>query len=194
MLVERFENALFEIHSELRQRLLELVTLPRVADITDARRMRRILEEARPDVIFHAAAHKHVPMMEWNPGEAIKNNVVGTRLIVVLAAELGVPHFVMISTDKAVRPSSVMGASKRVAELYVQGMAQRSRTTAFVAVRFGNVLGSSGSVIPTFKKQIAAGGPLTVTDPEKRSVPCPSAMCTRARSARGSRRQAKASP
>ncbi|MFH1811250.1 MAG: nucleoside-diphosphate sugar epimerase/dehydratase [Pseudomonadota bacterium] len=166
LLVERFENALFEIHSELRAHHPNLALTPCIADITDHARMQRLLEQHRPDVVLHAAAHKHVPMMEWNPGEAIKNNVLGTKGLTELCAAAGVGHFVMISTDKAVNPSSVMGASKRVAELYVQGMDQRTPGTTFVSVRFGNVLGSSGSVIPIFKKQIEAGGPVCVTHPE----------------------------
>lgn len=168
LLVERYENALFEIHRELGGRPTEVAITPCVADVTDAQRMRSLFRKARPDVIFHSAAHKHVPMMEWNPGEALKNNVLGTQVVADLAAELGVRQFVMISTDKAVNPTGVMGASKRVAELYVQCLAQRAPSTRFVSVRFGNVLGSSGSVVPIFKEQIAHGGPVTVTHPEMR--------------------------
>ena len=165
VLVDRFENALFEIHGELARSFPDVLCEPRVADVADRRRVERVLAEFGCDVLFHAAAHKHVPMMEWNPSEAVKNNVGGTQALADLAHAFGVGHFVLISTDKAVNPASVMGASKRVAELYVQAMAQRSQTI-YVSVRFGNVLGSAGSVIPTFKRQIAAGGPVTVTHPE----------------------------
>jgi FlaA1/EpsC-like NDP-sugar epimerase len=165
VLVERFENALFEVHRELIAAYPELAIEPQIGDVTDARRMEQLFGQARPSIVFHAAAHKHVPMMECNPGEAIKNNVGGTRLIAELADRHGVERFVLISTDKAVNPTSVMGATKRVAEIYIQSLAQRSRTR-FVTVRFGNVLGSSGSVIPIFKQQIAAGGPVTVTHPD----------------------------
>jgi len=165
VLVERFENALFEIHRELTGLYPDLAIEPWIGDVTDARRMTQVFAEARPSIVFHAAAHKHVPMMEQNPGEAIKNNVGGTRLIADLADRTGVDRFVLVSTDKAVNPTSVMGATKRVAEIYTQALAQRSRTR-FVTVRFGNVLGSNGSVIPIFKQQIAAGGPVTVTHPD----------------------------
>jgi FlaA1/EpsC-like NDP-sugar epimerase len=165
VLVERFENALFEIHRELTAAFPQLAISPELCDVTDARRIEQVLSAARPSIVVHAAAHKHVPMMEVNPGEAIKNNVGGTRMIADLADRLGVERFVLVSTDKAVNPTSVMGATKRVAEIYMQALAQRSQTR-FVTVRFGNVLGSSGSVIPIFKQQIAAGGPVTVTHPD----------------------------
>ena len=177
-LVEQAENALFEIDSELRQRWVGMQIAPLVADICDAQRIGDLFAAERPQVIFHCAAHKHVPMMEANPGEAVKNNVFGTKGLADAARDHGATAFVMVSTDKAVNPTSVMGATKRVAEMYVQSLSEGSdgsdrlnaepRTlnplsTRFVAVRFGNVLGSSGSVIPIFKKQIAAGGPVTVT-------------------------------
>jgi FlaA1/EpsC-like NDP-sugar epimerase len=165
LLVERAENALFEIHREILQAFPGQQSLPCLADICDRHRMAQLLAQYRPDVLFHAAAHKHVPLMEDQPAEAVKNNVQGTRLLADLAEEMGVATFVMISTDKAVRPTSVMGASKRAAEIYVQSRARVSHTR-FVTVRFGNVLGSAGSVVPIFKKQIAAGGPVTVTHPE----------------------------
>lgn len=165
VLVERYENALFEIHRELTATFPHVPIEPRVGDICDVDRMERIFATSRPAVVFHAAAHKHVPMMEWNPCEAVKNNVGGTRIVADLADRHGVERFVLISTDKAVNPSSVMGATKRVAEIYVQSLSQRS-ATRFVIVRFGNVLDSAGSVVPIFRAQIAAGGPVTVTHPE----------------------------
>jgi len=165
VLVERFENALFEIHRELLAAFPEVAIDPQIGDVTDARRMDQVFRAARPSIVFHAAAHKHVPMMEANPGEAVKNNVGGTRRIAELADRYGVERFVLISTDKAVNPTSVMGATKRVAEIFAQALALRSKTR-FVTVRFGNVLGSNGSVIPIFKQQIAAGGPVTVTHPD----------------------------
>ncbi len=167
LLVERMENALFEIDRELAALFPQIDCVPYVADIADAPRLCRILRSERPSAIFHAAAHKHVPMMEWNPGEAIKNNVAGTRTLADAASEAGVAKFVMISTDKAVNPTSIMGCTKRVAEMYVQQLGAHTNTrTEFVTVRFGNVLGSSGSVVPIFKEQIARGGPVTVTHPE----------------------------
>lgn len=166
LLVERMENALFEINRELERSFPDLDRLPLVADIADRRRISQILKKEKPTAIFHAAAHKHVPMMEWNPGEAIKNNVAGTRCLADAALDSGVAKFVMISTDKAVNPTSVMGCTKRVAEMYVQQVREhRPGSTEFVTVRFGNVLGSSGSVVPIFKEQIARGGPVTVTHP-----------------------------
>jgi len=165
ILLEQAENALFNIHRELLAAHPKVTLIPIVADITDARRLEAVFSSHRPQVVFHAAAHKHVPMMEWNPGEAVKNNVIGTRNVADLAHAHRVRQFVMISTDKAVNPTSVMGTTKRVAEIYVQGLSQHSQTR-FVTVRFGNVLGSNGSVIPIFQEQIARGGPVTVTHPE----------------------------
>jgi FlaA1/EpsC-like NDP-sugar epimerase len=188
VLVERAENALFEIDRELRQQWLGADVRPCLADVCDAVRVGEIFAAERPDVVFHAAAHKHVPMMELNPGEAVKNNVFGTKVVADAAVASGCDAFVMVSTDKAVNPTNVMGATKRCAELYVQslnsgtgfqpvslelrkkdhGQDARATTTRFVAVRFGNVLGSSGSVVPIFKQQIATGGPVTVTHPDMR--------------------------
>jgi FlaA1/EpsC-like NDP-sugar epimerase len=165
LLVERAEFALFEIDREMQATHPQTAILPLVADINDKERMGSIFQQHHPEIIFHAAAHKHVPMMERNPSEAIKNNCLGTRILGELADEYGVDCFVFISTDKAVNPTSVMGASKRLAEMIVQDLNQRCRTR-FLAVRFGNVLGSSGSVINIFKDQILKGGPLTVTHPD----------------------------
>jgi FlaA1/EpsC-like NDP-sugar epimerase len=164
VLVERSEPALFEIDRELRQKWIGARIEPCLGDVTDARRIERIFSEHRPQVVFHAAAHKHVPMLESNPGEAIKNNVLGTKIVAETAQQAGARAFVLISTDKAVNPSSVMGASKRVAEMLVQSL--NGGGTRFVAVRFGNVMGSSGSVVPIFQRQIESGGPVTVTHPE----------------------------
>lgn len=165
LLLERAEFALFDIDRELRQTWPERVIVPVVGDVGDEARMRTVMERHRPAVIFHAAAHKHVPMMETNPTEAVKNNVLGTWTVGKVAGEFGAEAFVMISTDKAVRPTSVMGASKRVAELVVQELNDRY-PTRYVAVRFGNVMGSAGSVIPIFREQIKRGGPVTVTHPD----------------------------
>jgi len=165
VLVEQAENALYHVHLELRERFPDIELLPRIADICDARRLDGVFAETRPGLVLHAAAHKHVPMMEWNPGEAVKNNIGGTRAVADASHRHDVGRFVMISTDKAVNPTSVMGCTKRIAELYVQVQAQRSRTV-YVTVRFGNVLGSNGSVIPLFREQIARGGPVTVTHPD----------------------------
>ncbi len=208
VLLDQAENALFEIDRELRERWVGAELTPVVADIGDAVRINHVFRKYRPEVVFHAAAHKHVPMMECNPGEAIKNNVLGTKNVADAALANGTAAFVLISTDKAVNPTSVMGAAKRCAELYLQslngepvssswsvegvsspwsvvsskhspaiasgkhpsaivgGKQSPAIRTRFVAVRFGNVLGSSGSVVPIFHKQIAAGGPVTVTHPD----------------------------
>lgn len=165
ILVEQAENNLFEIERELSAAHRGLRITPCVADITDRTRIRAILESERPTSVFHAAAHKHVPMMEVNPGEAIKNNILGTRTVADECLAAGVEKMVMISTDKAINPTSIMGCTKRVAELYVQSLSGTG-VTQFVTVRFGNVLGSSGSVVPIFKEQIARGGPVTVTHPD----------------------------
>ncbi|MFO0739074.1 MAG: nucleoside-diphosphate sugar epimerase/dehydratase [Labilithrix sp.] len=165
LLVEQAENNLFEVHRALIADFKETTVVPYVADICDSRRLEAIFDVERPAVVFHAAAHKHVPMMEANPGEAIKNNVFGTKKVADTAHRFNVEKFVMVSTDKAVNPTSVMGVSKRTAELYVQSLSQRSKTH-FLAVRFGNVLGSAGSVVPIFKQQIAKGGPVTITHPD----------------------------
>ncbi len=165
LLVERAEFFLFQIGRELSALKLDIEIIPLIADVSDEPRMREIMERYRPDVIFHAAAHKHVPLMEINPAEAVKNNVFATRNIGRLAGEFGVGDFVLISTDKAVNPSSVMGASKRIAEIVVQDLNQ-TYSTNFMAVRFGNVLGSAGSVVPIFREQIEKGEAITVTDPE----------------------------
>jgi FlaA1/EpsC-like NDP-sugar epimerase len=201
LLVERAENCLFEIDRELRHTWVGADVRPVVADVCDAGRVGQIFADERPHVVFHCAAHKHVPMMEANPGEAIKNNVFGTQTVADAALAAGAQAFVLVSTDKAVNPSSVMGATKRFAELYVQSLNGKkpegkkpeagsqkpeerretgvpspsgswllasgfSSATRFLAVRFGNVLGSSGSVVPIFQRQIEAGGPVTVTHPE----------------------------
>ena len=167
LMVEQSEGALFVIESELNDRGHKNTIVPLVADILDQPRIGFIFERYRPQVVFHAAAHKHVFMMERQPGEAVKNNATGTRLLAETAAKHGVEAMVLISTDKAINPTSVMGATKRLAEMSLQHMhAKSGNRTKFIAVRFGNVLGSSGSVIPIFKKQIESGGPVTVTHPD----------------------------
>lgn len=167
LLVEQAEGSLFNIESELNELGYRNTIVPLVADILDSPRMRGILQLYSPTIIFHAAAHKHVYMMERQPGEAVKNNTTGTRQLAELASELGVETFVLISTDKAINPTSAMGATKRLAEMHLQSLQKRAgMKTRFIAVRFGNVLGSSGSVIPIFRKQIAEGGPVTVTHPD----------------------------
>jgi FlaA1/EpsC-like NDP-sugar epimerase len=165
VLVEQAENSLFHVHRELARAFPDVEVVPSVADVCDAARVREIFARWQPHLVLHAAAHKHVPLMESNPGEAVKNNVLGTRCLADCADAAGVRAFVLISTDKAVNPTSVMGVSKRVAEIYLQVRSQHSKTR-FLTVRFGNVLGSNGSVIPIFKEQLARGGPLTVTHPD----------------------------
>ncbi len=167
LLVDQCEVQLFQIEQELIARGHGGIIVSVVADILDAGRMRSVFNRFRPEVIFHAAAHKHVPMMEHQPAEAVKNNTLGTMVIAELAQEFGTERFLLISTDKAINPTSVMGVSKRLAEIFLQALhAENPAKTKFLAVRFGNVLGSSGSVIPTFNKQIDAGGPVKVTHPE----------------------------
>jgi FlaA1/EpsC-like NDP-sugar epimerase len=165
VLVERAEPSLFAVQQELAASFPNVEIHPMLACVCDAARIGDIMARHAPQVVFHAAAHKHVPLMEENPGEALKNNVLGTQQVAEASAAHGVETFVLVSTDKAVNPTSVMGASKRVAELVIQGLARTSKTR-FVGVRFGNVLGSAGSVIPIFQQQIRAGGPVTVTHPE----------------------------
>jgi FlaA1/EpsC-like NDP-sugar epimerase len=165
VLMERSEPALWAIDRELRQAYPELVIVAAIGDVTDRARVERIFTEHDPQVVVHAAAHKHVPMMEEHPGEAVKNNVGGTKIVADVAAAHRVERFVLVSTDKAVNPTSVMGATKRIAERYVQHVAARTGLN-FVAVRFGNVLGSAGSVVPIFHQQVKAGGPVMVTHPE----------------------------
>ena len=165
VLVERSENALFEIDRQIQRRFPTLEREARLHDVTQRKRTHQLIEQIRPSVIFHAAAHKHVPMMEEHPSEAVENNFYGTRSIADAADAAGCERFVMISTDKAVNPSSVMGASKRLAELYIRHLDQSSATT-FCMVRFGNVLGSACSLIPIWTDQLAQGGPITVTHPQ----------------------------
>lgn len=162
LLLGKGENSIYEITQEMKINCPEVKTVPIIADVRDDERIKAIMDYFKPQVVFHAAAHKHVPLMEYQPAEAVRNNILGTKVVADEAAAHNVETFVMISTDKAVNPTSVMGCTKRVAEMYVQSMNKNSKTR-FVAVRFGNVLGSRGSVIPLFKKQIAKGGPVTVT-------------------------------
>ena len=160
-----YENSTYDIQNELRAKYPELKLNVLIASVRNTNRMNAIFESCRPDIIYHAAAHKHVPLMEDSPNEAIKNNVLGTWKMVQAADFYQVKRFVMISTDKAVNPTNIMGASKRICEMIIQTYNKRSNTE-YVAVRFGNVLGSNGSVIPLFKKQIERGGPVTVTHPD----------------------------
>ncbi|MEH7225231.1 nucleoside-diphosphate sugar epimerase/dehydratase [Bacillus sp. JJ1566] len=166
ILVGHGENSIYLIDMELRNKYkTQFEIIPVIGDVQDRNRMFEVIETHAPDVVYHAAAHKHVPLMEYNPKEAVKNNVFGTRNVAEACHTFGVKNFVLVSTDKAVNPTNVMGATKRMAELVIQNLALISKTK-FAAVRFGNVLGSRGSVIPLFKKQIQAGGPVTVTHPE----------------------------
>ena len=171
VLIDQAETPLHDIRLELQSNWVEIEAKTIVADISNPSRMEQIFQEFRPQYVFHAAAYKHVPMMEDNASEAIQNNVTGTRILADLAVKYHVEKFVMISTDKAVNPSNVMGCSKRICEIYVQSLAKKlehegAKTTQFITTRFGNVLGSNGSVIPLFRKQIEQGGPVTVTHPE----------------------------
>jgi FlaA1/EpsC-like NDP-sugar epimerase len=168
LLIEQSEFALYAIHQELEEKLAErlIELVPLMASVQDEERMREIMSTWRPDTVYHAAAYKHVPLVEHNPAEGIKNNVFGTLCAAQAAADSGVSDFVLISTDKAVRPTNIMGASKRLAELVLQALAATNPGTKFSMVRFGNVLGSSGSVVPKFRQQIRDGGPITLTNPE----------------------------
>ncbi|MCM3163761.1 polysaccharide biosynthesis protein [Metabacillus litoralis] len=166
LLLGHGENSIYTIDMELRNQYQnQFEIIPVIADVQDRNRIFDVVEVHKPDVIYHAAAHKHVPLMEYNPKEAVKNNVIGTKNVAEAADTFGVHKFVLVSTDKAVNPTNVMGSTKRIAEMVIQELNKYSQTN-FVAVRFGNVLGSRGSVIPLFKKQIQAGGPVTVTHPE----------------------------
>ena len=171
ILIDQAETPLHDIRLELKRNWSELEAPTIVADISNQKRMEDIFRQYRPEYVFHAAAYKHVPMMEDNVSEAIQNNVKGTKVLADLSVKYGVDRFVMVSTDKAVNPSNVMGCSKRICEIYVQALAKKiqndgSAKTQFITTRFGNVLGSNGSVIPLFRKQIESGGPVTVTHPE----------------------------
>ncbi len=160
-----YENNAYEIQNELRRKYQQLDLVVLIGSVRDSKRLEQVFKKYKPEVVYHAAAHKHVPLMEDSPNEAIKNNVIGTLKTVRASDKHGVKRFVMISTDKAVNPTNIMGASKRICEMIVQSYNAKSNTE-FVAVRFGNVLGSNGSVVPLFKRQIEAGGPVTVTDPD----------------------------
>ena len=164
IIFEMYENNAYDIQQELRRKYPELDLIVLIGSVRNTNRIRWVMKEYKPDIVFHAAAHKHVPLMEESPCEAIKNNVMGTYKTAEAAEIAGVKKFVLISTDKAVNPTNIMGASKRLCEMVIQMMDRRDSGTDFVAVRFGNVLGSNGSVIPLFRKQIAEGGPVTVTD------------------------------
>jgi FlaA1/EpsC-like NDP-sugar epimerase len=171
ILVDQAESAMYEIEREIKDQNGLIKIIPYLADITNSERLEYIFREYQPDLVYHAAAYKHVPMMESNPSEAISCNILGTKLLADMAVKYHVKKFVMISTDKAVNPTNVMGCSKRIAEIYVQSLSNHlavsgNGNTAFVTTRFGNVLGSNGSVIPLFKKQIKDRGPVTVTHPE----------------------------
>ena len=165
IIIDNYENAAYELQMELGRKHPELDVIVLIVSVQNRRKIREIFEQYKPDLVFHAAAHKHVPLMEYSPCEAIKNNVFGTMDVASEANRSGVKRMVLISTDKAVRPTNIMGASKRICEMVIQTYNQRSKTE-YVAVRFGNVLGSNGSVVPLFKQQIREGGPVTVTHPD----------------------------
>ena len=165
ILFERYENGLFALDLELRAQYPRITIIPAIGDVTVSERVAEVLQQTDPELVFHAAAHKHVPLMELNPKEAVRNNVFGTKTVAEASLASGVDRFVLISTDKAVNPTSVMGATKRVAEDLLQSLSHKGRTK-FTVVRFGNVLGSNGSVVPLFAEQIRKGGPVTVTHPE----------------------------
>lgn len=165
IIIDNYENAAYELQMELGRKHPELDVIVLIVSVQNRRKIREIFEQYKPDLVFHAAAHKHVPLMEYSPCEAIKNNVFGTMNVASEANRSGVKRMVLISTDKAVRPINIMGASKRICEMVIQTYNQRSKTE-YVAVRFGNVLGSNGSVVPLFKQQIREGGPVTVTHPD----------------------------
>jgi len=168
IIVDIYENSAYSIQQELKRKFGKKLDLDvRIASVRDTKKIDDLFNELRPDVVFHAAAHKHVPLMEDAPEEAVKNNVFGTYNCALCAEKYNVEKFVLISTDKAVNPTNVMGATKRICEMIIQNIAENTEgSTTFAAVRFGNVLGSNGSVIPLFKEQLAEGGPLTVTDKE----------------------------
>ena len=159
-----YENSTYNIQLELKKRYPELDLVTLIGSVRNANRVNSIFNDYKPEIVFHAAAHKHVPLMEDSPNEAVKNNVFGTYNVAKAAAMYGTKKMVLISTDKAVNPTNIMGASKRICEMVIQAMEREYPETSYVAVRFGNVLGSNGSVIPLFKKQISEGGPVTVTD------------------------------
>ena len=160
-----YENNAYDLQQELKGKFPELNLAVLIGSVRNTHRIESVFAQYRPDIVYHAAAHKHVPLMEDSPNEAIKNNVFGTYKTAKAADKYGTKRFVLISTDKAVNPTNIMGASKRICEMVIQMMNAKSKTD-FVAVRFGNVLGSNGSVIPLFKKQIEQGGPVTVTHPD----------------------------
>lgn len=171
VLVDQAETPLYDIHSEIKKKWLNINIDHVIADVSNESRMRQVFRKAKPDFVFHAAAYKHVPMMEDNVSEAVQNNILGAKVLADLSVEYGVERFVMVSTDKAVNPSNIMGCSKRICEIYVQSLARYIEekgiaSTQFITTRFGNVLGSNGSVIPLFREQIKKGGPVTVTHPE----------------------------